>query len=368
MSIIYEPKGRAKEYAPLAVNLYSGCAHGCTYCFGPQTLKKRRQAFKNDVQAKKNALTRLQKDAAKLKGDDREILLSFVTDPYQPLEMELKVTRQAIETLIENDLRFTILTKGGTRAIRDFDLLEGYNKARFGSTLIFTSQKDADKWEPNAPSIVDRIEAINQAHAKGIETWVSLEPVIDPKQALKLIQELHPIVGHWKVGKLTYKDVGVNWIKSREDVKALFDSLGADYYLKKSLTELPEPRLESRSGPKGLTVTSQSHAGAKKAQPAKLPKTKQEMDTLIANIRQIIKLQLDEEEAHAFDEEFYPERELKESVEGHSNVLVVAPHGFPGNGLQGLDLAVIAVELHGLVAESHNCGIGPDKGKIQIGG
>ena len=81
MKIIYEPKGKAREYAPLAVNLYSGCSHGCTYCFGPQTLRKDKQAFSADVHPKKDALDRLQEDAIRLKGDDREILLSFVTDP-----------------------------------------------------------------------------------------------------------------------------------------------------------------------------------------------------------------------------------------------------------------------------------------------
>lgn len=72
-----------------------------------------RQVFNTEIHPKKNALQRLQKDTSKLRGDDREILLSFVTDPYQPIETELEVTRQAIRILVDNGLRFTILTKGG---------------------------------------------------------------------------------------------------------------------------------------------------------------------------------------------------------------------------------------------------------------
>ena len=238
MNIVYEPKGKAREYAPLAVNLYSGCAHGCTYCFGPSTLKKNRQVFNSKVATKENALKRLKEDARKLRGDDREVLLSFVTDPYQPIEMELEITRQAVKILIENDLRFAILSKGGTRVERDFDLLQGYTKARLGTTLLFTSQEDADKWEPKAPSIDDRIAAIEHAHAKGIKTWVSLEPVIIPEQALSLIKMLDPIVDHWKIGKLNYKALNVDWIAFREEARALLNSLGADYYIKKSLTDL----------------------------------------------------------------------------------------------------------------------------------
>jgi DNA repair photolyase len=139
---------------------------------------------------------------------------------------------------MQHGLRFTILTKGGTRALRDFDLLEGYPGARFGSTIIFTDQKDADHWEPNAAPVKDRIEAIREAHRRGIPTWVSLEPVIDPQQALQLIETLHPVVDHWKVGKLNYRKLPVDWLRFREDAREMLDSLGADYYLKTSLTKM----------------------------------------------------------------------------------------------------------------------------------
>jgi hypothetical protein len=151
--------------------------------------------------------------------------------------MRLGLTRNAIQILIDNGLRVTILTKGGMRAARDFDLLETYDRCRFGTTVVFTNQADASRWEPNAPSVEDRIQAIHQAHGRGIKTWVSLEPVIDPDQALELIQALHPVVGHWKVGLLNYCKLPrpVNWIQFRDDVRSLLDSLGADYYIKKSL-------------------------------------------------------------------------------------------------------------------------------------
>jgi len=241
MKIIYEPKGKAKEYATLAVNLYKGCTHGCRYCFAPKIPWISSEEYYTDASPKDDAIEKLKKDVRKLGEDTPEILLSFQGDVYQPAEMDLQLTRQAIQVFIENSLPFTILTKGGTRAVRDFDLLEHYDRCRLGTTLVFWNQSDADHWEPNAPSIYDRVKAMKLAHEKGIRTWVSLEPVIDPAQALEIIQTLHPIVDHWKVGKINHNreiEAMVDWLKFRGEVKELLDALGADYYLKKSLTEL----------------------------------------------------------------------------------------------------------------------------------
>jgi DNA repair photolyase len=241
MKIIYQPRGKAAEYALLACNYYCFCTHGCRYCYRLPFVSA--QKFHQEGIPKKDAISCLRKDVAKLEGDTREILLCFVGDPYQPCEMEIGLTRQVIKVLIEYDLHFTVLTKGGTRAVRDFDLLENYDKARFGSTIVFWDQKDADDWEPNAATVADRISAIEVAHNRGIPTWVSLEPVIDPAQALKIIQELHPIVDHWKIGKLNHHkqiEQQVDWLRFRDDVTTLLNDLNADYYLKNSLTNLKE--------------------------------------------------------------------------------------------------------------------------------
>ena len=200
----------------------------------------KRDVFTSQATVRKDVLKHLEKDAIKHTGDDREILLSFTSDPYQPLEEEENITRRAIEILISNDLQFTLLTKGGTRATRDFDLLKNYDKCSFGTTLVFTKQPDADKWEIYCANIADRINAITTAKENGIRTWISLEPVIFHDQAIDIINELHSVVDHWKVGKLNYHLPGipVNWVKFREEVTALLDSVGADYYIKKSLTQI----------------------------------------------------------------------------------------------------------------------------------
>lgn len=243
MKVIYEPKGKAREYAPLALNLYNGCTHGCRYCYGRRFNP---EGHFLDALPRLDILPKIRKDAADLRekyGDEcPEILLSFQGDVYQPAEMELGLTRQAIEILIEHDLPFTVLTKGGIRAERDFDLLEKYPRARFGTTLILFNYGDISYWEPGATDLAERADTILAAKGRGIKTWVSMEPVIIPEDALLIVDVLYPYVDAWKVGKINYHpeiESKVDWIKFREDIKAKFAEYGiTDYYLKRSLTDL----------------------------------------------------------------------------------------------------------------------------------
>lgn len=238
MSLIYQPQGRAAEYAERALNIYKGCSHACLYCYGKRRLSPtQKRKYDTDPQPKKNFIANLRKEASKLPPDTPEICLSFLGDVYQPAEMELKLTRQAIEILVENDLPFTILTKGGTRAVRDFDLL-ARGRGRFGTSLVFLDEDLAAHWEPGAATVQDRITALRTISYE-IPTWISLEPVIDPQQALKVIKDLNPYVDHWKIGKINYwPGINVDWVAFREEATELLDKVGADYMFKKSLREV----------------------------------------------------------------------------------------------------------------------------------
>ena len=240
--IIYEPTKEALEYSDLACNIYKGCQHGCRYCFSKRRMSEQQKADCDmNPNPKDHFLEKLKYKAAKMDPNETpEILLSFLGDVYQPGEMELRLTRGALEILTRYSLPFTVLTKGGTRATRDFDLLvEG--GGRFGTSLVWMDQAKASYWEPGAASVADRIDAIIQAHDRGIPTWISLEPVIEPSEALKVIKRLHPIVDHWKVGKINHWpeiEKKHDWVKFREDARELLEGLGTDFYLKKSLTGL----------------------------------------------------------------------------------------------------------------------------------
>jgi DNA repair photolyase len=102
MNVIYEPKGRAREYAPLACNLYMGCTHGCKYCYAPACMHKKPEEWHQAARARgENVLELFERDCARLakeRADDetRRVLFCFLSDPYQPLESELHLTRRGI--------------------------------------------------------------------------------------------------------------------------------------------------------------------------------------------------------------------------------------------------------------------------------
>jgi len=135
MSIIYEPRGKAREYSDLAVNLYRGCSHACRYCYCPAILRKTIDAWAIDPQPRKGILRDLERDAKKLRGDPRQILLSFMSDPYHSDEAA-RLTREALHVMERYDLRVQVLTKGGRRSAQDFDILSR-NRWKYGATIIF---------------------------------------------------------------------------------------------------------------------------------------------------------------------------------------------------------------------------------------
>ena len=249
MDLIYTPKGAAREYAELALNIFKGCQFGCQYCYGPGVMRTSRKNFSSGPMIKADFLERLEKDCRKLEGTDPPpVLISFVGDPYQLAPdpdllnepQEFWAARDAIKMLMKYEIPFTVLTKGGMAAARDFDLIKEAD-ASFGTSLVWTDDTSRQFWEPNAASVKSRSRAIMTAKDMGITTWVSLEPVIDPDQALGVIDRMAMFVDHWKVGKinhLSHIEKLVDWGKFREDVIQKLDEVNADYYIKKSLSEI----------------------------------------------------------------------------------------------------------------------------------
>ena len=245
MSVIYEPKGRAREYSALATNIYRGCTHGCRYCYAPDCLFTSRGAFAQ-VYLRPGYLAKLEADAQKLgpQPEGARVLLCFTCDPY-PAGVDTTITRETIKILHKYGLKVQILTKGGLRSCRDFDLL-GEGDA-YAATLTLNDHEQLSYQEPNAAPVLDRINALRQASLMGIETWASMEPVLDPAQTLELIAMSASYVDLFKVGKLNNQKTmpgdlkelarSINWAKFGADAVALLEKLGKRYYIKQDLRD-----------------------------------------------------------------------------------------------------------------------------------
>jgi DNA repair photolyase len=252
MRIIYEPKGRAAEYAKLAANGYIRCSSGCRYCFNQDLAHCSYDDFLKP-KVRQGVLDLFEKDCRELAAarDQREILLSFATDPYNELEEQYHITGAMISLLLRYGLHFTILTKG-KRPLRDIELLlQRPDLCRFGTTLTLLTETDTAVWEPFATPGADRIEALRYAAMKGIRTWASIEPVLYPQQSLELIRQAIPYCQEFRIGKFNHTSskalqefmtsigyvppTDAELLRFVEDARMLLEGTGRNVIFKKDL-------------------------------------------------------------------------------------------------------------------------------------
>lgn len=202
---IYEPSGRAREYAALAINTYLSCGHGCLYCYAPLALHKKREVFHIPQHRHIiwNVLRReVERKAAAGWTEKGPVLLSFMCDPYQQLELSARNTRRCIIILKDAGFNIIILTKAPSRAFGDIDLLDP-TRDMVGTTMTTLDPRAAKAWEPGAQLPFTRLAGLEQFDRNGFYTWISLEPLLDPRQARHIIRAAH-FAQHFKLGMLNY--------------------------------------------------------------------------------------------------------------------------------------------------------------------
>lgn len=236
---IYIPQGRALEYSAYACNLYTGCVHGCTYCYAREMAYRfGRKAEWDNPKPREGIMKAIGKDARKLleQAIYANVLLCFTCDPYGEVAVgHSRMVRDVVETLHDYGQNFTVLSKAGQIACRDFDLYREADK--FGATL--TLHTGWEEFEPNAAPYQERVENLREAHRLGISTFVSMEPLLDMRQALEIIESTEECVDFYKLGTLNHagkkdrKALG----QYLRDAEALLRQLGRQWMVKKDLEE-----------------------------------------------------------------------------------------------------------------------------------
>jgi DNA repair photolyase len=167
-----------------SANAYRGCAHACAYCYARPTHEflgfGAGTDFESQLVVKENAAELLEAELAAGRTGGEPLVLSGVTDPYQPLEASFGLTRRLLEVCLAAGQPLSILTKGAL-VRRDIELLAQLARGpglRVYLTLISLDEDLARALEPGAPTPSLRLRALAELSAAGVPTGVSLSPLI----------------------------------------------------------------------------------------------------------------------------------------------------------------------------------------------
>jgi len=209
-------KSQVYDYA---LNAYVGCGHNCIYCYA-RFMKRftgHSEPWGEFVDAKVNAVELLAKEVRKKKKGT--VWISGVCDAYQPAEEKHRLTGRCIEILVENAWPLVVQTKSPL-VLRDIELFRRAADAEVGFTITTADERIRKIFEPGAPTLEKRIEALGMLHEAGIRTYVMVAPILPGADRLAeklmgrtdyaLIDRYNYHYADW-----AYKKYGMGW--ARED-------------------------------------------------------------------------------------------------------------------------------------------------------
>jgi len=167
-----------------SINPYKGCEHGCIYCYARPTHSYLDLSpgldFETKIAYKPDALALLQQELSKPGYTVAPIAFGTNTDPWQPVEKDLRITRQLLELLYECRHPVTIVTKGSL-ILRDVDLLAKFAQENLVRVMVSVTTLDNElkaKLEPRAAAPAARLRAIRQLSEAGVPVGVMAAPMI----------------------------------------------------------------------------------------------------------------------------------------------------------------------------------------------
>ncbi len=174
-----------------SLNPYVGCVHGCRYCYVARMphIRARGRQWGTFVEAKANAPELLRRELPRARPGT--VVIGISTDPYQPPEREWGLTRRILETFreagITDRLSLRVLTKSPL-VLRDMDLLAALG-TEVGLTVTTDSEDIRTIFEPRAPSIPERVEALRELRRAGLRTYAFVGPILpmDPERLVGML-------------------------------------------------------------------------------------------------------------------------------------------------------------------------------------
>jgi len=158
------------------INPYVGCMHGCKYCYA-RFMKRftgHTEPWSSFVDIKINAPDLIPKDTNKYK--DRSITISSVTDPYQPIERDYKITRKILERLIPLQAHLDLITKSDL-VVRDIDLFKQFKNCMAALSFSVTDEKLRKQIELLSSPAKQKINALKELYKAKIPTALFISPI-----------------------------------------------------------------------------------------------------------------------------------------------------------------------------------------------
>jgi DNA repair photolyase len=183
------------------INPYIGCQHGCTYCYARfiKRFTKHEEPWGEFVDVKINALDLLKHEIDKMPPG--RVWVSGVCDPYQPLETAYELTGKCLEILVQYGWPITVQTESPL-VLRDIGLFRRSDKVEVGLSVTSADDDVRKLFEPSAPSIKERIKALEELHLVGIKTYAMIAPML--LGAEELADELEGKVDYVLIDKMNY--------------------------------------------------------------------------------------------------------------------------------------------------------------------
>jgi len=209
------------------INPYRGCEHGCIYCYARPTHELLGLScgvdFETTIIAKTDAPALLRRELSDPSWSPEPIVLSGVTDPYQPLEREHAITRGVLEVMAECRQPVSIVTKSRL-VTRDLDLLQElarHDAVRVAISLTTLNGRLASTMEPRASAPKARLEAMRTLVDAGVPVMVMTAPIIpglndhEIPALLKAASEAGATRGGLVLVRLPHqiKDLFLDWLR-----------------------------------------------------------------------------------------------------------------------------------------------------------
>lgn len=242
MKTIYSTRGAAKEYCEYAIDIYTGCPHSCEYCYAKASATRKNLDF-TDIKVRNNVLeeTKTFLDThAEYHG--KTIFLGFSSDPF-PTGYDTSATVEMIKLLKNYGCHIMFCTKGKINP-KVIDLLDSNDSV--GITITCGNEM-ASIYESKSITPTERLAQLEAFYNKDIETWISIEPVLEPEFIYEMLESDNmKFITKVKLGKLNHMDLSdltgntndnINWTKYGNKVIEICKRRNIEYIVKYALTK-----------------------------------------------------------------------------------------------------------------------------------